>query len=262
MTIEFIDFTQVAVDQTFCHRERPENAAHLASLIKTLRNIGNLDPILVWDMSQNGKRFTLLDGRHRLGAYRAEYYATRRPDRFIPAIVIRGNRCDADIAALSSNSKECLPLTPRERLNAAWTLVRRHRKKISKKALSKASGVSVPTVSRMRRVLAQFDLAEAIPEGNWLVDRNFGREVNWSPPSSEEQEQKILALSQSIKDSLNANRPLRIEDIAEALSRSFPNHHLQQMVDYLGLGPDDTWAMSDDEFEGDDFECTAHTADF
>ena len=159
-TLTNIDRNKITTDITFRHRSGPDSGSHLAALRKTLRNTGRLDPVLVWqeadDKGTATGRLVLLDGHYRLAAYRAEQSAGKIEGRGIPAMLISGNRMEAHLAALMANSKDTLPLTMQERLNAAWKLVQAYPKTISKPRLARASGVSERTILSMRQQFKKF----------------------------------------------------------------------------------------------------------
>lgn len=94
--LTYIDHRQLTLDPDFRHRKVAENATHLAGLRKTLKNIGNLDAILVWreqdDEGCETGRLVLLDGYFRVTAYRAEIAAGHIQGKGIPALIGKGNR--------------------------------------------------------------------------------------------------------------------------------------------------------------------------
>ena len=90
------------------------NDRHVADLRRALRNGGELDPVLVFAA---GRWFYLIDGHHRLQAYR------REDKRDIPVEAFEGTPEEAVLAARKANSRAKLSMTNLERQNAAWQLV-------------------------------------------------------------------------------------------------------------------------------------------
>ena len=249
-----IDHRLVTFDQTFKYRSGDDSAAHLEALRRILRNTGKLDPVTVW-CEQNNKgettgRMVLLDGHYRVGAYRAEQAEGHIAGRGIPANVVSGTRAEAHLVALTLNSKETLPLTPQERLNAAWRLVREFRNDISKKHLSKASGVAERTIANMRSQLRKFREAKELPEGNWLIDRNWPEKKEFTPPSEEARRAVIEALSKDLKEAFKANWVNDVEIIGEALINTFGERRMKLVTDAVFGGGDEehatAWMSPDD----------------
>lgn len=252
-----IDRRQITQDPTFRHRSGDDSPTHLAALRKTLRNTGRLDPVSVWqEVDKDGnetRRLVLLDGHYRVAAYWAEQSAGKIDGHGIPSVLIKGNRIDAELVALAGNVKDNQPLTPHERLNAAWLLVQRYRNAIPKSRLSKASGVAVRTIANMRSQLRKFQEAKELPSGNWLADRKFPLENEWTPPTDEAREAMINSISEGVRKALNEVRTQEIEIIGEGLMRAIGARQFAYVADYLLCNDDDedreTGWMAPDEFE-------------
>lgn len=242
-TLTNIDRNKITTDTTFRHRSGPDSATHLAALRKTLRNTGRLDPLLIWqeidDKGTPTSRLVLLDGHYRLAAYRAEQSAGKIEGRGIPAVMLTGNRMEAHLAALTANSKDTLPLTMQERLNAAWRLVQTYRNGISKPRLARASGVAERTIANMRLQLRKFAEAGESPDGNWLIDRRFPVKGDYEPPSDEARQVMVATLSQALKVALNEVRTRDIEIIGDALQDALGVRQLASIADYLGGGDEE-----------------------
>lgn len=120
-----------------------ESAEHLRALVRVLKSTGEpLEPLLVYPM--NG-RFFVIDGHHRLDAYRKARW--KRP---IPVKVFEGTYDDARLAALTGNTKDKLRLSGPEKREAAWKLV--NEGKLSKAEIVKLGVASDGTIAFMRRV--------------------------------------------------------------------------------------------------------------
>lgn len=258
-TLTIIDINKITTDGTFRHRSGPDSGTHLAALRKTLRNTGRLDPALVWhEVDAKGTptgRLVLLDGHYRVAAYRAEQFAGKIEGRGIPAVLLTGNRMEAHLAGLRANSKDNLPLTPVERMNAAWSLVRVYRERLSKRRLALASGVSGRTIARMRQQLRKFEEAKEMPDGNWLIDRGFPLKSDYTPPSDEARRHMVEALSGALKAALNEVRTRDVEIIGDALQTALGPRQFNLVADYLG-GDErdddrDTLWMTPDDIEAE-----------
>ncbi|TYO67577.1 hypothetical protein FXV83_05295 [Bradyrhizobium hipponense] len=85
-------------------------------MAKATQNTGALDPIVVLPVADE---YYVIDGHHRLAAYKTAGWKGH-----IPAIVFGGSLDEAVREALRSNSKNKLPMTAKERTEAAWRLVK------------------------------------------------------------------------------------------------------------------------------------------
>jgi hypothetical protein len=132
------------------HQRKHEKAHHLKSLVRAIRvGDGHLDPIEVFPVA--GYRI-VLDGHCRLAAYKRAGFATSTS---IPIEHFAGDFSDALLRAAEANSKDKLPLTLREKLEAAWNLVKYDPKGevYSLRRIQKATGASKSTAGNMRTLL-------------------------------------------------------------------------------------------------------------
>lgn len=121
--------------------------AHMQELIRVLLEGGGapLDPLLVTVI---GKGFFVIDGHHRLDAYHTVSW-----NRPLPVEYFEGNLCEAQQESLRRNSKNKLHITNRDKLEAAWKLVRQGGS--TQKQIAKVTTVSVRTIATMAKVLRE-----------------------------------------------------------------------------------------------------------
>lgn len=131
----------------------PASKAHVRELARTPKSGHPLDPVIVlWA----GNGFVLIDGHHRLAAYR--FAKWREP---IPVSVYPGSLEEAMGHAGKLNSGEKLPMTSREKKALAWKLT--IHTKLSKERVRLASGMSDGFVASMRRVYRQLIEKQGMP---------------------------------------------------------------------------------------------------
>lgn len=256
-TATTIDHRTLTTDRTFRHRSGDDSAAHLSALRKTLRNTGGLDPVLVWqETDETGNptgRQILLDGHYRVAAYRAEQAAGKINGHGVPAVLLTCTRMEAHLEALLVNAKDTLPLTQIERLNAAWFLVRTYPNALSKPRLAKVSGASERTVANMRKQLRTFMEKKEMPNGNWIIDRTYPEKKEYQAPTDEERRQKVDELKAAIRGAFNVVRTRDIEIMGDALQEALGAQQFAMIADYLLVGDRDddggTGWMEPDEFD-------------
>lgn len=103
-----------------------------------------LTPILVLPL---GDWFYVVDGHHRVAAY-----LTAKWKAGVPAQIFKGTLEDAWREALRRNARNKLDMTKKEKLNAAWRLVKTEDARDSKAVIMRLTGVSKGTVDNMRRI--------------------------------------------------------------------------------------------------------------
>ena len=231
---------EITVDPTFQFRHTGNDKAHVRGLAQTLRSTGSLDPILVWDEQDDAGKLTgrlvLLDGGHRLDAY-----STAKGHREgIPARVLNGDREEAMVAAIQANSRESLPLTKQEKMDAAWRLVRLPGKRLTVPTVAAAAGIASRSVDNMRKRWAAMMAAGREASGHWWRDRqDEPPEMEDHPEMTDEERQAAVAkLAEGIKTAFK-KMPWKDEALAaEALERALGTYKLRSMAEYL-LGSDE-----------------------
>jgi ParB-like chromosome segregation protein Spo0J len=228
----------IALDPAFKTRRGRLNVAHVKTLAAAIRRGGALSPITLW--RQEGRNsLTLLDGEHRLAAYRAAGWRGG-----IPARVATFSRKEALLVAASANTRDALPLSQSERADVAWRLVREPDACFSKRDIARASGVSTRTIATMRDRWRTFQISGGEPSGDWWQDRKEGNEEGDRPMMTDaERLMKVEALAEKMRKAAG-NVAFRDEQMfAEALDKAFGSR-LRAVIDFL-YSPDEV-----DEWQG------------
>lgn len=129
---------------------------HLTELKRALERLTDLDPVLILPC---GDSFVLIDGHHRLEAYRRDEERTDIPVRYF-----EGSIENAVLEAARINAKAVLPLNNQQRQNLAWRLVLT--KRYSKAQLVEAAAVSYGQISNMRKAMKALN-DDANSYDNW-----------------------------------------------------------------------------------------------
>ena len=156
-------------DRVFQWRIREDNLAadiaHIRELARTIMDKRKpLDPLLVTAI---GQRFYVVDGHHRLEAYRLAKWR-----REIPVTYFDGGLKEARAEAWTLNYKNKLPMTHRDKLEAAWRLVKEGER--TQTEISDLTTISVRTISTMVGILKEH--GDAVRNKRWA----FARSLQWS----------------------------------------------------------------------------------
>lgn len=143
-----------------------------------------LDPVLVW---WDGEGWCVLDGHLRMDAYRAANW-----QRSIPVQVFKGTPLAALIKATRNNSRPKLPMSARERSNAAWRIVcMTKERETTAEAIAEASTRGVRLVKSMRavkRALLSANPTRELHCLDWLKARDEANGTD-RPKDSEREEE-------------------------------------------------------------------------
>ncbi|TAN28266.1 MAG: hypothetical protein EPN31_08915 [Castellaniella sp.] len=137
--------------------------AHVEGLITSIFAASghNLDPVVVWWSGQN---WYLIDGHHRVEAYKRAAKKKKLTDRPIPIVVFEGTLQQAHLESSYRNSKDNLNMGKDDKMNRAWRLVAMD-DDLSKTDINRATGVATSSVGRMRNALVKLkEEREVTPE--------------------------------------------------------------------------------------------------
>lgn len=241
---------QILTRGEFRFRRTDLDTPHVRQLRQQITNSERpLDPILLWHDPEKDT-LVLLDGRHRMSAYRAARWKGK-----VPCLVLIGERRAALLAALGANTRHVLPLSNPERMDAAWRLVREPvtpRFKVNE--IAEQSGVSIRTIKTMRKRLALFAANGEEPSGNWAKDRKDEADGDWVPLSDAQRERGIKNLVADVRDLLDwrkhgsENPILRDSDaVGEAIAIALGAQRVRAIFEYqYGDGHDEWAAFSED----------------
>lgn len=255
--VEIREGALVALDQItisggdFSFRTEGLNEGHKADLAGTIRNTGKaLDPVLLWHPPEapEGAKLVLLDGLHRVMAYRAVGWTDG-----IPALILVGaDRRAALGAALKASGKRVLGLTQTERLDAAWRLVRETvTPRFKVREIATLADVAMRTVDNMRARFRVMQEEEIEITGSWLRDRRSrDSEEAMEGMTDAQRRAEIEKLAADIRDLLDRRKhPERgilreSEAVWEAIQVALGERTLKDML---------AWLLGGDEDEADDW---------
>lgn len=134
-----------------------EDADHVADLRAALIEGGKLDAVKVFPV---GEHFYLVDGHHRVAAYR-EAEEARESDGMVPVSYLASRHLDDAITYAAKENAKARKRLERWEIQAwTWDIVKSETK-LSKASISKLTGTSTATVGRMRAVLGRIQQAVA-----------------------------------------------------------------------------------------------------
>lgn len=245
-----VTLDQIAESADFKFRADGIDAPHKADLASTIRNTGApLDPVLLWqaaagEIGSSGK-LILLDGAHRIAAYRAVKWS--QP---IPSVVLVGtDRRDALGAALRANSKRIRGLSQAERMDAAWRLVREpvpRRYKV--REIAAWADVARATVDNMRARFRVMHEEGIEITGSWARDRRTRDDADGDvlgQMTDAQRKAEIDKLAAELRDLFDRRkhreRSILCDEQAiwEAIGEALGDNALKHMLDYLLGGEDE-----------------------
>jgi ParB-like nuclease family protein len=236
-TLRFKDI--YVADQVFQWRIRDDNLAadiaHIRELARTIEDKGKpLDPILVTPV---GKKFYVVDGHHRLEAYRLAKWRKE-----IPVTYFDGNIKEAQEEAWRRNYKNKLPMRHADKLEAAWRLVKEGSR--TQSAISDLTTISVRTIATMAAVWKEH--RNGVKDERWVVarSRQWNSEDRETKPGEDWVERKAHEWAQQIFKNLgpDALASVKADVFARALEIVNPelpnmliNEWREQAIETLGI---------------------------
>lgn len=254
---------QIGEDQRFNVRYVQLNLENVDDLVrvwlawkKTPETMRPPPPIKVWD---NGSGLVVVDGHHRLAAFRKAFKPARKHKNVptpckakIDCEVISGGLKEALIAAVRDNRQKQAGLSKSERTNAAWKMVKLT--DLSKSQIATNTGVGTSTVARMRKTLERYHSGglKGEPKVTWQeqleaikwVDASQSRLDNdldgteRKPLTGEARSRFIARAAQQIRN--NIRRECWYDDdlLADVLQSAVGERRMDKVIDWLKDGPD------------------------
>lgn len=194
-----------------------EDMAHLKTLAGAVGSPEKpkfLDPIAVW---WGGDRWFVIDGHHRIEAY--QQIGIRAA---VPVTIFAGTLDEAMAHSAASNSKDKLPMSMDDKMNAAWRFV--VLTDWSKTRIMEATGVSKGTIDNMRKAKAKLLEARGDDdsEGELAVTPEELSEKTWKAAKFEASGREL----DPNYDPDDATRK-RAGEIAQRLTRAIQNKMFQ-----------------------------------
>jgi hypothetical protein len=175
--------------QVFQPRRAELDERHLQELVRAIKLRGKLDPVLViWV----GRSAVLVDGHHRLEAYRLAGMI-----REVPVMHFRGSILEAVLEAGKANSKTKLAMNTQERMDYAWRLVVLGR--FTRPQIIEAAAVSHGQVATMRRTQRALG-SEASEYPSWWTAMKAAKGQEFTVMSEEAAEEWKQALANTWAD--------------------------------------------------------------
>lgn len=215
-------------EEVFQHRRPNRHASdrHVRELCEAAK-LRDLDKLTVW---WDGKKWTVIDGHHRLRAYIRAGKGTHA----IPVDVFQGTPEQALGRAAEANTKNKLQMSSSEKSTAAWRLVVLSEGR-SKVQQSQDAGVSERLVALMRRAKKTLldtrrGSPETLAEMTWNDARRgaAGDVTSWTP---EEEEKRIEKMTVALRKALGDTADRQPDIFRQALERFSP-----QLAKALGEG--------------------------
>lgn len=215
---------------------------HLTGLVAAVKSKRTLPPLLVYRV---GKRAFLLDGHHRLEAYRRA-----RVDDPVPVEFFQGSPAEAVLAARKANSEPKLPMSVTERHDDAWRLVKLGRH--SKSEIQGAANISHGSVAAMRVALSALGQEEAEGCRTWREAREKAKgKEGWTALNDDERQARLDALAEdwtrrlgkTFGTKLSGNPEVAANALAGYFGRRLPEI-MRHLRDHIGR---DEWDAEADE---------------
>lgn len=212
------------------------SAKHIAELAKTPRDGKPLEAVDVW---WGGDGYYLIDGHHRVEAYKAAKWQGTKP---VPVLVYRGSLTQALLKAAHGNTPDKLGMTTADKAQAAWEFVVMTPVEDARaEAIQLAYSVSERTVRHMRSVVRQLrerDPSEDLSAHSWPSARaaTAGWETREMVDFGVWQRDEADKLEAMLRAALGKVRHAQCQPLADAFERVMPGG-VAFLADYWGMVP-------------------------
>ena len=198
---------------------RATDERHIQELVRVIKNRKVLDPV---DVIQVGPNAYLCEGHHRVNAYRFAKVTYSVPVRYF-----QGTLEEAVLHSRGANAKAKLPMTTRERTEAAWELTLMGI--YEKKAIMRAASVSDSLVAIMRRVIRQIG-DDAYSAKGWWDAQRIAKDRGEYELSDEERQALLDRQVQQYADRLSKEFGNKLSTNPQLAARAFEIYFGRKIV--------------------------------
>jgi hypothetical protein len=261
--------------------DKLQSTYHVESLVRAIyaNSTHLLNPVSVW---WAGESWVVIDGHHRLDAYKAYQKALRAnktpkghnkhmvhnsgrlPELQVPVRVLSGTVLEATLHSTAANSQDKLPMSKDSKLTRAWQLVTVDWEELTLKSISKCCAIHNRSVSNMRAVWrkAQATCNEEqlveLKSLSWRQAQHWNKDVDVSPWGDKEIEEETNRLRDILVKTFGKTLLPKAAMFAEALERYSPalarelGIHLKPIFndwdrESEGIEDNDDWEWEEDE---------------
>lgn len=238
LRLDAIDVAASAFQWRDLASNQAADTAHMQELIRVLKETRKaLDPILVTAI---GNRFFLIDGHHRFDAYCNAGWSEP-----VPVDYFEGPLQSALEEALLRNTKNKLPMTSQDKLEAAWRLV--NQGLLTRNEIVRATTVSKRTLATMAKTLKDHSEASSM---HWRKARRlqWGNDIEISDDWLEEKARKWAAQWVRNMPADFSKKPDVMARALELLDESLPRKLVTEWPDVARE------VLEDYEAEGSEFD--------
>jgi ParB-like chromosome segregation protein Spo0J len=193
---------------------RGEDERHIQDLVRAIKTQGQVEPVTV---VQVGSSAVLVDGHHRLIAYRIAKATSAVPVRYFD-----GTLEEAVLEAGRMNSKVKRPMSNKERQDYAWRLVLMGTT-YSKRQIKDAAVVSDGQVGTMRKGMRALG-DNAFEARTWWQARQKAKGLEFNPFTEDEEEQRLDELAQEYALRLSKAFDTKLPNNPDLAARAFAIH--------------------------------------
>jgi hypothetical protein len=260
-----------------------QSTYHIESLVKAIdaNETHTLDPVTIW---WTGDSWVVIDGHHRLDAYRAYQETLKKPKvhtghhrhmsdksvnipaAHVPVSVFKGTVLEATLYSTATNSQDKLPMSKDSKLTRAWQLVTIEWKGLTLKSIARCCAIHNRSVSNMRLLWNKAQKTHSTEELDelrslsWKQARHWNKDAQETPWGNAEREAEINRIRDTLVKSFGKTLHAKPSLFAEALERYSPAfasdvflHLTPQMVPNGGDilrhedGENEEWEWTEDE---------------
>jgi hypothetical protein len=226
--------------EDFQFRDTELDRHHAEELEKALQMGRDVGPMDVWRDPDDNKLY-VLDGHHRFAAYTRLKWG--KP---IKVILHDGPLHRVKLIALRENTKARLPMSPKERADAAWRLTCEQFDdggySYSKKELAEATGVSERTVANMRKTYRELvDLGRNMPR-SWAAAIEMAKGKEFREMTDDEREEWIAAKAAELDKYIGkyvAEYSRRCPEAVQQVLEKRMGQQFEMMIDYCASASED-----------------------
>jgi len=221
---DVFQFRNVLADGIDAHKEHGKSIDHINTLAGNVKKGVLFEAILVIRSDEGDGKYIVVDGHHRLKAYKKAWKdeaGKKVPIKVLPACTTRD---EATLLSLLSNKDDKLSMTSRQKTEAAWKILRtnetvRNAGSLRRVADALKNIISHVTIGKMLKHYKKLANAGESAEGLWIEHQRGNLEYDDDYDEDQRRQERMEKLAASLTVATVKMRGMPPHDVLDVLHK-------------------------------------------
>jgi len=217
-------FRNILADGIDAPKQQGKSIDHISALADSVKKGVLFDPILVIKSDVDTSKYIVVDGHHRVKAYKKTWKGKKGKKIPIKVLPARTTTDEATLLSLLANKDDKLPMTSRQKTEAAWKLLCTNKMVRNAGSLRKVSktlkdAISHVTIGKMLKHYKKLTDAGESTEGMWIEHLRGNLEYDDDYDEEQRRQERKGKLDASLTVATVKIRGMHPDDVLDVLHK-------------------------------------------